>query len=89
MGKSVLKVKGYSASDIKKLLTANESFKIGVGLYIVYPVALGHSSRKLAEQYQVSFEQITNWMVSLSGFYNPDSFAFSLPVYRSCLLIPI
>ena len=62
MGKSVLKVKGYNASDIKKLLLANESFKTGVRLYIVYQVALGHSSRKLAEQHYISFKQVTNWV---------------------------
>ena len=62
MGRSGLKVKGYSASDIKKLLMANESFKTGMRLYIVYQVALGYSSRKLAEQHQVSFKQITNWV---------------------------
>jgi len=62
MGKSVLNVKGYSVSDIKSLLFANESFKIGVRLYIVYQVALGHSSRNLAEQHRISFKQVTNWV---------------------------
>ena len=62
MGKSVLKIKGYNASDIKRLLLANETFLVGVRLYIVYQVALGHSSRRLAEQHHISFKQITNWV---------------------------
>lgn len=62
MGKPVLKVKGYEAQDIKKLLTANQSYIVGLRLYIVYQVALGQSSRKLAAIHHISFKQITNWV---------------------------
>lgn len=62
MAKPTLKVSRAEASEIKKLLTQNEDFKIGIRLYIVYLVALGYSSRKLSELHQVSFKQITNWV---------------------------
>ena len=62
MGKPVLKVKGYTAEEIKKLLTGNQSYVVGLRLYIVYQVALGQSSRKLAKIHRVSFKQITNWV---------------------------
>ena len=62
MGKPVLKVKGYTAEEIKKLITGNQSYIVGLRLYIVYQVALGQSSRELAKIHQVSFKQITNWV---------------------------
>lgn len=62
MGKPVLKVKGYTAEEIKKLLTGNQSYVVGLRLYIVCQVALGLSSRKLAKMHHVSFKQITNWI---------------------------
>ena len=62
MGKPVLKVKGYTVKEIKKLLTGNPSYLVGLRLYIVYQVALGQSSRKLAEIHHISFKQITNWV---------------------------
>ncbi len=48
--------------EIKKLLNDNESYTVGVRLNLVYLVALGHSSRKLAEIHNISFKQITNWV---------------------------
>ncbi len=62
MGRSVLKIKRADAAEIKKMLNTNESFTVGVRLYIVYLVALGHSSRKLAQFHKISFKQITNWV---------------------------
>lgn len=62
MKNNSLKVQGYKADDIKKLLSSNEAFIVGMRLYIVYKVALGYSSRKLAELHGVSFKQITNWV---------------------------
>lgn len=62
MGKSVLKVKGYEAREIKKLLKSNESYLVGMRLQVVYQVALGHSSRELASLNNVSFKQVTNWV---------------------------
>lgn len=62
MGRSVLKVKRADAAEIKEMLNTNESFTVGVRLYIVYLVALGQSSRKLAEFHNISFKQITNWV---------------------------
>lgn len=58
----VLTVKGYQPEDIKKLLAGNESFIVAIRLYLVYQVALGHSSRKLAEIHDISFKQITTWV---------------------------
>lgn len=57
-----LTVKGYDPEDIKRLLSANESFVIAIRLYLVYQVALGYSSRKLAEIHDISFKQITTWV---------------------------
>ena len=62
MGRSVLKIQRADAAEIKKMLNNNEAFTVGVRLYIVYLVALGHSSRKLSELHNVSFKQITNWV---------------------------
>lgn len=62
MGKSVLKIHRAEPREIKKLLSSNESYTVGVRLYIVYLVALGHSSRKLSALHHVSFKQITNWV---------------------------
>lgn len=57
-----LTVKGYEPEDIKRMLSANESFVIAIRLYLVYQVALGYSSRKLAEIHDISFKQITTWV---------------------------
>ena len=59
---NVLKVKGYSADQIKSLINTDDRYKIGIRLYAVYQVAQGNSSRKLEEFYQTSFKQITNWV---------------------------
>lgn len=40
----------------------NEDYKVGLRLYLVYLVSLGHSSRKLSEFHDISFKQITNWV---------------------------
>jgi transposase len=62
MSNSLMKVKGYDPAAIKKLLTADESFVVAIRLYLVYQVALGHSSRQLAEVHNISFKQITTWV---------------------------
>jgi transposase len=58
----VLTVKGYRPEEIKRLLSGNESFVVAIRLYLVYQVALGNSSRKLAEIHHISFKQITTWV---------------------------
>lgn len=62
MGIPALTVKGYTPEEIKRLLSANESFIIAVRLYLVYQVSLGYSSRKLSEINNISFKQITTWV---------------------------
>ena len=62
MSQPILTVKGYKPEDIKRMLSANESFVIAIRLYLVYQVALGYSSRKLAEIHDISFKQITTWV---------------------------
>lgn len=62
MRNSLLKVKGYNADEIKKLLSSDKAYVIGVRLNIICKVSLGHSSCKLAELHGVSFNQITNWV---------------------------
>ena len=62
MGKTVLKIHRAEPQEIKKLLSSNEAYTVGVRLYLVYLVALGHSSRKLSELHNISFKQITNWV---------------------------
>ncbi len=62
MSKTTLPVKGYQAEDIKKLLAGNESYVIAIRLCLVYQIALGYSSRRLAEIHGISFKQITNWV---------------------------
>ncbi|MEJ7736798.1 MAG: helix-turn-helix domain-containing protein [Chitinophagaceae bacterium] len=57
-----LTVKGYKPEDIKRLLSSNESFVVAIRLYLVYQVALGYSSRQLAEIHDISFKQITTWV---------------------------
>ena len=58
----MLRVKGYEPEEIKRLLSANESFVIAIRLYLVYKVALGYSSRQLAKIHDISFKQITTWV---------------------------
>lgn len=58
----VLTVKGYQPEEIKRLLSSNESYVVAIRLYLVYQVALGYSSRKLAEIHDISFKQITTWV---------------------------
>ena len=62
MGRPVLKIKGYTAEQIKSLIKKDERYTIGLRLYAVYQVALGQPSRKLEELYQTSFKQIINWV---------------------------
>lgn len=62
MRNSSLKVKGYEADEIKKLLNSDRAYITGVRLNIVHKISLGYSSRKLSEVHGVSFKQITNWV---------------------------
>lgn len=62
MGKSVLKIHRAEAQEIKKWISSNEAYTVGMRLFLVYLVAKGHSSRKLSELHQISFKQITNWV---------------------------
>jgi transposase len=62
MSNPPMKVKGYDPAAIKKLLTVDESFVVAIRLYLVYQVALGHSSRQLAAIHNVSFKQIYTWV---------------------------
>ncbi|HEV7380549.1 MAG TPA: helix-turn-helix domain-containing protein, partial [Dyadobacter sp.] len=62
VGKTVLKIQRATPGDIKKILTKNEAYTLGIRLHLVYLVALGHSSRKLSELHNISFKQITNWV---------------------------
>lgn len=62
MGRSVLKIKGYTSEGIKSLISKDERYGIGIRLYAVYQVSIGMPSRKLVEFYHVSFKQITNWV---------------------------
>lgn len=62
VGKSVLKIQRSEAGEIKRLLNTNDAYMVGIRLYLVYLVALGHSSRKLSELHNISFKQITNWV---------------------------
>lgn len=62
MGRPTLKINRTDPLEIKKLLSQKEDYKVGIRLYMIYMVSLGHSSRKLAELHQVSFKQITNWV---------------------------
>ena len=62
MSKPTLNVKGYAPEQIKKLLSANESFVVAIRLYLVYQVSLGFSSRQLAQIHDISFKQITTWV---------------------------
>lgn len=59
---NVLQVKGHTAESIKALIRKDERYTIGLRLYAVYQVAKGQSSRKLADLYNTSFKQITNWV---------------------------
>ena len=62
MGKSVLKIHRAEVQEIKKWISSNEAYTVGMRLFLVYLVAKGHSSRKLSELHQISFKQITNWV---------------------------
>ena len=62
MGRKSLVVNGYTPSEIKALFSSEDKYKIGIRLYAVYQVSLGHSSRKLEELYNTSYKQITNWV---------------------------
>jgi transposase len=62
MGRKTLTVKGYTPEEIKALFNTDDKYKIGLRLYAVYQVALGHPSRKLEDFYNTSFKQITNWV---------------------------
>lgn len=62
MGKAVLKVKRKSPDEIKEILKTNPDFLLATRLNIVYHVAKGHSSREVAEWYDVSFKQVISWV---------------------------
>lgn len=62
MAKPVLKIKGYTAEQIRSLFKKDDRYTIGLRLYAVYQVALGQPSRKLEDLYHTSFKQITNWV---------------------------
>lgn len=62
MGRSVLRVEGYTPETIKALIRRDERYSIGIRLYAVYQVSLGQPSRKLEELYHASYKQITNWV---------------------------
>jgi len=62
MGRPSKGVEGYTSKQIKRLLTSKKSFMVGIRLHVVYQMSLGHSSREVAEWYQVSFKQVCNWV---------------------------
>jgi transposase len=62
MGKSVLKIKGYAAEDIRLLLHSDPVLSVATRLNMVYQIATGLSSRQVARIYAVSFKQVTNWV---------------------------
>ena len=62
VGKPVSKIQRSDAGEIKKLLNTDDAYMVGIRLYLVYLVSLGHSSRKLSELHNISFKQITNWV---------------------------
>lgn len=62
MARPVLKIKGYTAEDIKSLFKKDQRYTVGMRLYAVYQVAKGQPSRKLEDVYNTSFKQITNWV---------------------------
>lgn len=62
MGRSVLKVKGYTSDQIKDLIKQDEKQILGIRLFAVFHVSLGKSSREVEEMFLVSFKQITNWV---------------------------
>lgn len=62
MAKPVLQIRGYTTESIKALIKKDERYTIGLRLYAVYQVSKGQSSRKLADLYNTSFKQITNWV---------------------------
>ena len=61
MGRTVLKIKGYTPEEIKSLFNEKKELRTGMRLYAVYQVALGKPSRQLEDFYNVSFKQILNW----------------------------
>lgn len=61
MGRTVLKIKGYTPEKIRSLFNERKDLKTGMRLYAVYQVALGKPSRQLEDFYNVSFKQILNW----------------------------
>ncbi|GAA0894517.1 hypothetical protein GCM10009122_41980 [Fulvivirga kasyanovii] len=62
MGKPTSKVKGYTSYDIKRLLDENKAFTVAIRLHMLYLVAQGKPSRKVAEIYNMSFKQVLNWV---------------------------
>jgi transposase len=62
MGRSVSKVKGYKAEQIKDLIDENQDYKTAIRLYAVYQKALGKTSRQIAALYHVTFKQVLNWV---------------------------
>ena len=62
MGRPVLKIRGYTAEQIKSMIRKDERYTVGLRLYAVYQVALGQPSRKLEELYNTSYSQIINWV---------------------------
>jgi transposase len=62
MGRSTLKVKGYTPGQIKAIINNNKDYKTGMRLFAVYQIALGKSSSQVGEIFHMSFKQITNWV---------------------------
>ena len=62
MSKVALKIKNYSASEIKSMLRKDERFQQGVRLYACYQVALGKRPQELEDIYDTSFKSICNWV---------------------------
>lgn len=62
MGRSALKVKGYTPEQIKAIINENKDYKTGMRLCAVYQMAVGKTSRQVGEIFHTSFKQVTTWV---------------------------
>lgn len=60
IGKPILKIRRSKPEEIKELLNSDSIFVLATRLNMVYQVAKGLSSRKVAKIYGISFKQVIN-----------------------------
>lgn len=66
MDKKALKIKHFTADELKSLLTDDDNFQQAIRLFACYQVSLGVDPKDVASFYGTSYKSRCNWVSRLN-----------------------